>query len=48
MGKWHLGPDPTSQGFDHNVGGDQRGHPKSYHVPYRNDSPGLTVQMENT
>lgn len=36
MGKWHLGEDPRSQGFDVNVGGCRWGHPKSYHAPYRN------------
>jgi len=36
MGKWHLGPDPTTQGFDVNVGGNTAGHPRSYFSPYRN------------
>lgn len=36
FGKWHLGPDPASQGFDVNVGGNQAGHPKSYFSPYEN------------
>ena len=36
MGKWHLGPDPTTQGFDVNVGGSQAGHPPTYFSPYRN------------
>ena len=36
MGKWHLGADPTKQGFDINVGGTTAGHPKSYFSPYRN------------
>ncbi|MEO0341395.1 MAG: sulfatase, partial [Bacteroidota bacterium] len=36
MGKWHLGPDPGSQGFDLNIGGNRRGHPKSYFSPYQN------------
>jgi arylsulfatase A-like enzyme len=35
MGKWHLGEDPRSQGFDLNVGGNDRGHPGSYFAPYR-------------
>lgn len=34
IGKWHLGEDPCSQGFDMNVGGSQRGHPNSYFAPY--------------
>ena len=29
MGKWHLGEDPLTQGFDKNVGGSHRGHPGS-------------------
>ena len=36
IGKWHLGPDPRSQGFDVNIGGNISGHPKSYFSPYRN------------
>lgn len=36
MGKWHLGHDPRSQGFDLNVGGTIAGHPKSYFSPYKN------------
>ncbi|MFT5735586.1 MAG: arylsulfatase A-like enzyme [Planctomycetota bacterium] len=36
LGKWHLGDDPTSQGYDVNIGGNQRGHPKSYFAPYKN------------
>ena len=35
MGKWHLGEDPCTQGFDKNVGGDHRGHPGSYFAPYK-------------
>lgn len=34
IGKWHLGEDPRSQGFDVNVGGSLRGHPNSYFAPY--------------
>jgi len=41
IGKWHLGQDPESgpaaQGFDLNIAGDQKGHPKSYFSPYEND-----------
>ncbi len=36
VGKWHLGADPRTQGFDVNVGGSKAGHPKSYEPPYRN------------
>ena len=38
VGKWHLGEDPTTQGFDKNVAGGTRGHPKSYFTPYKNDA----------
>ena len=34
FGKWHLGEDPRTQGFDHNVAGHEKGHPKSYFSPY--------------
>jgi arylsulfatase A-like enzyme len=34
IGKWHLGEDPCSQGFDVNLGGSLRGHPNSYFAPY--------------
>lgn len=34
IGKWHLGDDPTSQGFDINIGGSSRGEPASYFPPY--------------
>ncbi len=36
IGKWHLGEDPRSQGFDVNIGGDSRGHPKRYFSPFGN------------
>ena len=36
MGKWHLGDDPRTQGFDINIGGNHSGHPKSYFSPYQN------------
>ena len=41
MGKWHLGPDPTTQGFDVNIGGKGWGSPSGggYHSPY--DFPNL-------
>jgi len=35
-GKWHLGEDPKTQGFDVNIGGNHAGHPRSYFSPYRN------------
>lgn len=38
-GKWHLSKDPTRYGFDHNIGGCEWGHPKSYFSPY--ESPVL-------
>lgn len=36
LGKWHLGDDPTTQGYRVNVGGSKAGHPKRYHRPYGN------------
>jgi len=36
LGKWHLGPDPTTQGYDFNVAGNKAGHPRSYFSPYTN------------
>lgn len=36
IGKWHIGEDPLSQGFDINIGGTKLGHPKSYFSPYKN------------
>jgi len=36
MGKWHIGDDPRTQGFDVNIGGTHAGHPKSYFSPYKN------------
>ena len=37
MGKWHLGPDPTTQGFDLNIAGREWGSPSGggYHSPYK-------------
>ena len=37
FGKWHLGEDPTTQGFQVNVGGSHRGHPGKggYFSPYQ-------------
>ncbi len=47
MGKWHLGNDPTTQGFHVNVAGREWGSPSGggYHSPYRypnlvNEKPG--------
>jgi len=36
MGKWHLGDDPTTQGFDVNIAGKHWGSPSGggYHSPY--------------
>lgn len=36
VGKWHLGDDPRTQGFDENVAGTKAGHPKTYFSPYKN------------
>lgn len=33
-GKWHLNDDPTTQGFDINIGGCHAGNPGSYYPPY--------------
>jgi arylsulfatase A len=47
VGKWHLGSEeywPTTQGFDHNIGGNHRGQPPSYFFPYERGDiklPGL-------
>jgi len=42
IGKWHLGgtaeTNPLAQGFDLNIGGDQRGSPKSHFSPYQNNN----------
>ncbi|MGC9341139.1 MAG: sulfatase [Bacteroidales bacterium] len=35
-GKWHLSDDPSSHGFDVNIGGTHSGHPSSYYPPYKN------------
>ncbi|MDD2380889.1 MAG: sulfatase [Mariniphaga sp.] len=35
-GKWHLGKDPLTQGFDLSIGGTHAGHPSSYYSPYKN------------
>ncbi len=36
MGKWHLGKNPLTQGFDINIGGNTRGAPRTYYSPYKN------------
>lgn len=43
FGKWHLGDDPRTQGFDVNVGGDKRGNPgkKGHFAPYNLKDPKL-------
>ncbi|GAB5442794.1 MAG: sulfatase [Fuerstiella sp.] len=55
MGKWHLGADPTTQGFDVNVAGKEWGSPSGggYHSPYRypnlkNDRSGSYLTDELT
>ncbi len=37
MGKWHLGKDPTTQGFDVNIAGREWGSPSGggYHSPFK-------------
>lgn len=42
LGKWHLGEDPTTQGFDINIAGREWGSPSGggYHSPYK--YPNLT------
>ena len=34
FGKWHLGDDPTEQGFDTRFMSGKQGHPASYHGPF--------------
>ena len=47
IGKWHLGGEghgPTTQGFDVNIAGDEKGSPRSYFAPYTQNGvpiPGL-------
>ncbi|MBT5019183.1 MAG: sulfatase [Planctomicrobium sp.] len=55
MGKWHLGSDPTTQGFDVNVAGREWGSPSGggYHSPYKypnlvNQKPGTYLTDELT
>lgn len=55
FGKWHIGTDPTTQGFDINVGGDSRGYPgpigkkpnDGYFSPYNNDNIDDNTPGEN-
>lgn len=35
VGKWHIGEDPTTQGVDINVAGNDRGGPGTYFSPYK-------------
>ncbi len=35
FGKWHLGADPDTQGFDHNVAGSGMGMTRHYFSPYK-------------
>ena len=46
MGKWHLGKDPTTQGFDVNIAGREWGSPSGggYHSPYK--YPNLVAQEQ--
>jgi len=36
IGKWHIGNDPRTQGFDINIGGTHQGNARSYFPPYKN------------
>lgn len=48
MGKWHLGADPTTQGFDVNVAGREWGSPSGggYHSPLK--YPNLVIEGKGT
>lgn len=46
IGKWHLGDDPRSQGFDVSIAGDRRGHPKTHLAPWK--LPHLPEQEDGT
>ena len=46
IGKWHLGEDPRSQGFDVSIAGDRRGHPKTHLAPWK--LPHLPEQEDGT
>ena len=41
LGKWHLSKDPTSYGFDLNVGGTHSGGPPKGYYPPHGNAPGL-------
>lgn len=45
-GKWHLSDNPTTQGFDVNIGGNHAGNPGSYYPPYKN-VPSLKAPTED-
>ncbi len=49
FGKWHLGEDPTTQGFDVNVGGGHNGNPgaNGYFSPYGIKNIEDTAKNEN-
>lgn len=49
-GKWHLNDDPTTQGFDVNIGGCEAGNPGSYYPPYKSvplDAPSDGYYLTN-
>jgi arylsulfatase A-like enzyme len=49
-GKWHLNDDPTTQGFDVNIGGCAAGNPGSYYPPYKSvplDAPSEAYYLTN-
>ena len=49
-GKWHIGPDPVTQGFDVNIGGCEAGNPGSYYPPYTRvplEAPDSTYYLTN-
>ena len=46
IGKWHLGEDPRTQGFDVSIAGDRRGHPKTHLAPW--NLPDLPEQEDGT
>ncbi|WP_289054815.1 sulfatase [Carboxylicivirga marina] len=45
-GKWHLNDDPTTKGFDVNIGGNHSGNPGSYYPPYKR-VPSLTAPSDD-
>ena len=49
-GKWHLNDDPTTKGFDVNIGGCHAGNPGSYYPPYKSvplDAPSEDYYLTN-